>query len=133
MSAPVGRSRSRPLYAGAALVLLLLAGLLSESATARQVEASHTAPLMYLPSGKYLRIASLGFEEILADALFLWSINGGLFILNLLPTSYDVNGEFTFSATVPPGLSGLELGFRMFALPAGGKIMLSNEDIVIFK
>lgn len=66
-------------------------------------------------------------------ALFLWSINGGLFILNLLPTSYDAAGEFTFSATVPPGLSGLELGFRMFALPAGGKIMLSNEDIVIFK
>ena len=65
--------------------------------------------------------------------LFLWSVNGTPFPLSLLPASYDVNGEFRFSATVPPGLSGIELGFRMFALPAGGKIMLSNEDIVIMK
>ena len=65
--------------------------------------------------------------------LFLWSINGAPFPLGLLPASYDVNAEWRFSATVPPGLSGIELGFRMFALPAGGKIMLSNEDIVIMK
>lgn len=65
--------------------------------------------------------------------LFLWSVNGAPFPLGLLPASYDVNAEWRFSATVPPGLSGLELGFRMFALPAGGKIMLSNEDLVVMK
>lgn len=65
--------------------------------------------------------------------LFLWSVNGSPFPLGLLPASYDVNAEWRFSATVPPGLTGLEIGFRMFALPSGGKIMLSNEDIVIMK
>jgi hypothetical protein len=65
--------------------------------------------------------------------LFLWSVNGSPFPLGLLPASYDMNAEWRFSATVPPGLTGLELGFRMFALPAGGKIMLSNEDIVVMK
>jgi hypothetical protein len=65
--------------------------------------------------------------------LFLWSVNGSPFPLGLLPASYDVNAEWRFSATVPPGLTGLEIGFRMFALPAGGKIMLSNEDIVVMK
>jgi hypothetical protein len=62
--------------------------------------------------------------------LFLWSVNGSLFPLGLVPASYSSAGDWTFGATVPTGLAGLELGFRMFAAPAGGKVMLSNEDIV---
>ncbi len=31
-------------------------------------------PLLYLPSGKYLRVAALGFDGLLADAVYLWSI-----------------------------------------------------------
>jgi hypothetical protein len=65
--------------------------------------------------------------------LFLWSVNGSLFPLGLVPASYDINGEWTFGATVPTGLAGLEIGFRMFAAPPGGKIMLSNEDLVVMK
>ena len=30
--------------------------------------------LLYLPSGKYLRVASLGYSSIAADVLYLWSI-----------------------------------------------------------
>src|SRR5207247_10750367 len=31
-------------------------------------------PLLYLPSGKYLKVAALGFDGLLADLLYLWSI-----------------------------------------------------------
>jgi hypothetical protein len=64
--------------------------------------------------------------------LFLWSINGSFFLLPLVNISYDINGEWNFGVTIPPGLSGLELGFKAFALPAGGKILMSNEDVVLF-
>jgi hypothetical protein len=50
-----------------------------------------------------------------------------------VPASYGAAGDWTFGAVVPTGLAGLELGFRMFAAPAGGKVMLSNEDIVEMK
>lgn len=30
--------------------------------------------LLYLPSGKYLKVSSLGFSNILADIIYLWSI-----------------------------------------------------------
>jgi tetratricopeptide (TPR) repeat protein len=31
-------------------------------------------PLLYLPSGKYLKIISLGYDNFLADLIYLWSI-----------------------------------------------------------
>jgi tetratricopeptide (TPR) repeat protein len=31
-------------------------------------------PLLYLPSGQYLRASSLGFQVLLADVIYLWSI-----------------------------------------------------------
>ena len=66
--------RPRPLYAAAAILLLCAAGFLSQGAAARQAADTKSAPLLYLPSGRYLKVAALGFEEILADGLFLWSI-----------------------------------------------------------
>jgi len=64
--------------------------------------------------------------------LFNWTVNGTFLIFPLLFVSFDVNGEWNFSTTVPPGLSGIEAGLKMFALPAGGKILSSNEDVIIF-
>jgi len=32
------------------------------------------ASVLYLPSGRYLKAASLGFPEVLADAIYIWSI-----------------------------------------------------------
>jgi hypothetical protein len=64
--------------------------------------------------------------------LFNWTINGTFLIFPLLFVSFDVNGEWNFSTAVPPGLSGIEAGLKMFALPAGGKILASNEDVIIF-
>jgi tetratricopeptide (TPR) repeat protein len=74
MTARAAVIRPRRLYATTALLLLLTAGLISRGAAARASSPAHTAPLLYLPSGRYLRVASLGFESILADILFLWSI-----------------------------------------------------------
>ncbi|HET8946841.1 MAG TPA: tetratricopeptide repeat protein [Candidatus Polarisedimenticolia bacterium] len=59
---------------------LLAAGLLLASSIGVRAEfgaagrGTATAPLLYLPSGRYLQIASLGFDALLADALYLWSI-----------------------------------------------------------
>ena len=33
-----------------------------------------SATVLYLPSGQYLKVVSLGFPELLADAIYLWSI-----------------------------------------------------------
>jgi tetratricopeptide (TPR) repeat protein len=55
-----------------ALLLSLSIGFQAEFRAAGRGTA--TAPLLYLPSGQYLQIASLGFDELLADALYLWSI-----------------------------------------------------------
>jgi hypothetical protein len=65
-------------------------------------------------------------------ALFSWTINGSFFIAPILFTSYDSAGEWTLSTTVPVGLSGIEAGLKAFAVPAGGKVLMSNEDLIVF-
>jgi hypothetical protein len=66
-------------------------------------------------------------------ALFTWEVNGTPFILPLLTVSFDATGSWTLSSSVPSGLSGIEVGLKMFALPYGGKIMMSNEELIVFK
>ena len=56
----------------AATGLLLAALVQGRLEGSRGSNALH--PLLYLPSGKYLRVMSLGFEELAADVLYLWSI-----------------------------------------------------------
>lgn len=53
---------------------LLLASLLQGRIDARAAGRDQVDPMLYLPSGKYLKVASLGFDEILADLVYLWSI-----------------------------------------------------------
>lgn len=69
MRPAAGRGR---FLVAAFLLLALSMAFASEFGAAGQGSAS--APLLYLPSGRYLRVASLGFDELLADALYLWSI-----------------------------------------------------------
>jgi tetratricopeptide (TPR) repeat protein len=66
-----GIGRGRFLVA-AGLCLLLSIGFEAEFGAANRGTA--TAPLLYLPSGRYLRVAALGFDDLLADVLYLWSI-----------------------------------------------------------
>lgn len=63
--------RGRYLLA-AALLLALSVGFEKEFGAAGRGRGA--APLLYLPSGRYLKVASLGYDELLADVLYLWSI-----------------------------------------------------------
>jgi len=58
----------------AAIACLFLAALVQGRFEARAAGRPGVHPLLYLPSGKYLRVAALGFDGILADAIYLWSI-----------------------------------------------------------
>ena len=66
--------RVRLVLVSVALVGLLLATTVQVGIEARSVAASDQRPLLYLPSGKYLRFVALGFDELLADIIYLWSI-----------------------------------------------------------
>jgi tetratricopeptide (TPR) repeat protein len=66
--------RSRAPLAAGALALILLAALLQGQVDAAIRRGDSPSPLLYLPSGRYLKVVSLGFDGILADALYLWSI-----------------------------------------------------------
>lgn len=60
-----------------AIILLLGVALIfsSEYKMERILESrSFSYHLLYLPSGKYLKVASMGFNHILADLIYLWSI-----------------------------------------------------------
>ena len=62
-----------------ALILLLAVllpswVLLQRSLDTRRDRWPDTYPLLFLPSGAYLRATSLGYPTVLADALYLWSI-----------------------------------------------------------
>ena len=73
MTAAVARPRRWPLLL-ATLVLLTAAGAARTGFAAGAARRETIAPLLYLPSGRYLKAASLGFDTILADTLYLWSI-----------------------------------------------------------
>ncbi len=69
----------RPGARRAAAVVLLLGALAGAAGAARrQLEAAGAADpqaeLLYLPRGPYLRALALGHEELLADLLYIWSI-----------------------------------------------------------
>ncbi|HZM70534.1 MAG TPA: hypothetical protein VFB95_09215 [Candidatus Cryosericum sp.] len=66
--------KSRAPLAAAAGALVLLAALLQGRVDAAIGRSDSASPLLYLPSGRYLKVVSLGFDGILADALYLWSI-----------------------------------------------------------
>jgi len=67
------RPRRLPLVA-AALALLAAAGIASSGVAATRRTDERISPLLYLPSGRYLKAASLGFDPLLADVLYIWSI-----------------------------------------------------------
>ena len=60
------------------MTLCAVAGLLLAVLVQAQIEGIKPSggvhPLLYLPSGKYLRVMALGFDGLLADVLYLWSI-----------------------------------------------------------
>lgn len=71
--ARAARTAGAPLAATAG-GLILLAALMQMRLDAVVRAGEGPSPLLYLPSGRYLKVVSLGFDPILADALYLWSI-----------------------------------------------------------
>src|SRR5881296_3989733 len=69
-AATLGGRRRMGLCAVMGLLLAVLVQLRIEGSR----RSSGVHPLLYLPSGKYLKVAALGFDGLLADLLYLWSI-----------------------------------------------------------
>ncbi len=116
----------------AGLSLLLLGSFLGVHADARRSDQAR-AHILYLPSGSYLKLAATGFRSMLADAIYLWSIQ---YASNrhlkgqehYLPRVFDVitdldprfdavytTGAFILAddvGSVPEALRLLEKGFR---------------------
>ncbi len=69
-----GRFPAQRAMAIVAAFALGLAVTVQVGIEAREREEEVTRPLLYLPSGKYLKFVSLGFDEILSDLIYLWSI-----------------------------------------------------------
>lgn len=74
MTAGAGPRPSPRSLGATALICLGLSALLQIRIDARSVDRSDVHPLLYLPSGRYLKVAALGFDGILADLIYLWSI-----------------------------------------------------------
>lgn len=74
MSRPLAAVGSRRALALGALAGLLLSALAQWRIEARPAARADVHPLLYLPSGKYLKVATLGFDGLAADVLYLWSI-----------------------------------------------------------
>jgi tetratricopeptide (TPR) repeat protein len=67
----VGR---RLIAAGLVVALAGIAGAARSGLDRRARSASPVEELLYLPSGKHLRLMSLGHPTLLADVLYLWAI-----------------------------------------------------------
>src|SRR5258705_368740 len=87
MGAVLRLRSARTLMALCAAVSLLLAALVQGRIEAGR-RASPIHPLLYLPSGKYLKTMALGFDGLLADVLYLWSIQ--------YYGNYDIRDRYTF-------------------------------------
>jgi hypothetical protein len=59
-----------------AIFLLIVAAAVAAESRLRETEMQRDAgsKLLYLPSGKYLRALAPGYPELLADIIYLWSI-----------------------------------------------------------
>src|SRR5882672_209299 len=64
----------RRVAVAAAVALLLLSVLVQSRIEAATAARPGSHPLLYLPSGKYLHFVALGFDGLLADVIYLWSI-----------------------------------------------------------
>lgn len=66
-------------YRGLAAPLAIAAALIPAGWSHARLESARAADepgaqVLYLPSGRYLKITSLGFPEVMADLVYIWSI-----------------------------------------------------------
>lgn len=58
------------------------------------------------------------------------SISGAPVLLPLFLGAFAADGTFAWQTDLPPGLAPLVIGHRAYALDAGGKLVVSNEELV---
>jgi tetratricopeptide (TPR) repeat protein len=69
-----GRARGRTLTAAALVAAAALAALSQMALERGRRWRSPAWDLLYLPNGRYLKFASIGYAPLLADFIYLWSI-----------------------------------------------------------
>ena len=85
--------------------------------------------------GDSLDLATRGGQPAALALLVLAEIDGAATFVPIVPGALDADGEWTFSGSVPPGLSGLELGLLSLAQrdPARGGLVDSSIERVAFQ
>jgi len=73
MFPPFPPARRRTLMALCAVICVLVAAVV-QGRVERMTRGGTIHPLLYLPSGKYLKVMALGFDGLAADMIYLWSI-----------------------------------------------------------
>ncbi len=76
------------LAALAVLVPVAAAAWSGERLASTRSERPTAAQVLYLPSGRYLKVVSLGYSAVLADAIYIWSIQ--------YYSNYDEADRFTY-------------------------------------
>lgn len=66
------RKGVRRVYITIIFISILL--LLPVNARLKTIRSSAPKTLLYIPSGKYLKVVTLGYENLLADLIYIWSI-----------------------------------------------------------
>lgn len=85
--APSLLRRGRSVMTLGALACLLLA-VIVQGRIEGERRGGSVHPLLYLPSGKFLKVMALGFDGLLADVLYLWSIQ--------YYGNYDIKDRFDY-------------------------------------
>lgn len=83
--------------------------------------------------GNTLNVYTHGPELANAPAaLFTWEVNGLPFIKSVLFFSLDATGRRTIPGVVPPGVGGIDVGFKTLAVGSIGSVQ-SNTEIVLLR
>src|SRR5438093_13077266 len=85
--APSLLRRGRSVMTLGALACLLLA-VIVQGRIEGERRGGSVHPLLYLPSGEFLQVMALGFDGLLADVLYLWSIQ--------YYGNYDIKDRFDY-------------------------------------
>jgi len=94
-------------------------------------------PLLFLPNGRYLAAASLGFRVVLADTIYLWSIQyyghrrtpeGRLFLEHIYNTISDLDPRFIDAYTTGALVMASDMGDPELAIKLLERGIEKNPD-----
>jgi hypothetical protein len=87
----------------------------------------------WFASGDLLVLDQRAGEAGQPCSTWLFDVNFSPFVLRLAGGTYDADGSFAISGSVPSGLAGLDLGFMAFGLDSGGRLHRSAITRVEFR